>query len=194
MLKLDKNLENNMPSTISIDADGYHFDFHNAITAYIFDEKQPSNPHFHGGFMKAVDIVAEFSDRILFIEIKDYRNFEDRFIELKSMSDEEKKQKREALRWLKDYLKYKFRDTYLYRYAELGPVDKDIHYICLLSLSSGVLQIIKKQLREELPVGQKGKRWTRSLAKSCQIVDLDTWNRILSTYATVKLIEPCSPQ
>ena len=138
--------------------------------------------------MKAVDIVAEFKDKIFFIEMKDYRDEEDQFVESEMMSEEEKKQKKEALKWLKNYLKYKFRDTYLYRYAEAGTPKKDIHYICLLSLSSGVLQTVKNQLKQELPIGKKGKRWNRSLATTCQVIDVDGWNRILSTYATVSLL------
>lgn len=177
-----------MPTVTSIDADGYHFDFYDAISAYIFDEKSPTSPNFHGGFMKAVDIIAEFKDKIFFIEMKDYRDKEDQFVESEMMSEEEKKQKKDALKWLKNYLKYKFRDTYLYRYAEAGTPKKDIHYICLLSLSSGVLRTVKEQLNKELPIGKKGKRWNRSLATTCQVIDVDGWNRTLSTYATVSLL------
>ena len=83
-----------MPTVISIDADGYHFDFYDAISAYIFDEKSPTSPNFHGGFMKAVDIIAEFKDKIFFIEMKDYRDEEDQFVESEIMSEEEKKQAR----------------------------------------------------------------------------------------------------
>lgn len=132
--------------------------------------------------MKAVDIIAEFEDCFLFIEMKDYRDSQSQFTETDSISGEKKN---DALKWLKNYLKYKFRDTYLYRYAEAGSVEKDIHYICLISLSSGTLQMVKKLLREELPVNKKGRRWTRALAKSCQVVDVNGWNRTLSSYADV---------
>lgn len=173
-----------MTSSISLTVDGYHFDFHNVIDAYVFDEKDAASPHFHGGFMKAVDIIAEFNDCILFIEMKDYRDQEESFIATSS-DDVCTQGKNDAIKWLKNYLKYKFRDTYLYRYAEAGIPKKDIHYICLLSLSSATLQMIKKFLQTEIPVGKKGKRWTRALAKSCQVVDVDGWNRNLSAYATV---------
>ena len=175
-----------MLSSFTLTADGYQFVFHNVIDAYVFDDKDPSSPHFHEGSMKAVDIIAEFSDCFLFIEMKDYRDCSEQFIE--DVSEKDDPEANKALKWLKNYLKYKFRDTYLYRYAEAGSPKKDIHYICLLSLSSGTLQTIKKTLPRELPIGKKGKRWIRVLAKSCQVVSVEGWNRTLSEYATVTLV------
>ncbi len=52
--------------------DGFSFDFTDALDAFVFDEKNSSNPHFHGQPMKAVDIVAEFPDAYLFVEMKDF--------------------------------------------------------------------------------------------------------------------------
>lgn len=177
-----------MSSITPMDVDGYHFDFKDVVNVYVFDEKDSSSPHFHGGFMKAVDIIAEFKNKVFFIEVKDYRGEEAKYTVCKTMSNEDAKQATDAVKWLKNYLKYKFRDTYLYRYAEGGISPKEIHYICLLTLTSGVSAIIKKQLREELPVGKKGKRWTTILAKSCQVVDVNGWNcSFLSEYADVSL-------
>jgi hypothetical protein len=91
---------------------------------------------------------------------------------------------------LKNYLKYKFRDSYLYRHAE-GKVEKPIHYICLTNFDNGLNTLMKKALAPELPVGKKPHRWMRSLATSCQVLNLDAWNK--STVFSASPLQRASP-
>ncbi|CAK0774648.1 conserved hypothetical protein [uncultured Gammaproteobacteria bacterium] len=146
-------------------ADGHTFDFTDAIDAFVFDEKDKSNPRFHDAPMKAVDIVAEFEDAYLFIEIKEYGNEREIY-----------KSEPDKFKWLKGYLKYKFRDTYLFRHAE-GKVEKPIHYVCLLDFDNALNITMRRALRSELPVGKKSKLWHHELATSLNVVDLEGWNR-----------------
>jgi len=97
--------------------DGYTFDFSDALNAFVFDEKDTSKPTWHGLPMKAVDILVELKDAYLFIEIKQYDDI-DEFNTLLAADEEEQKKRRDGFKWLKNYLKYKYRDTFLYRYAE----------------------------------------------------------------------------
>lgn len=53
-------------------ADGFEFRFSDALDAYVFDEKDSTKPTFHGAPMKGVDIVAEFEDAYVYVELKDY--------------------------------------------------------------------------------------------------------------------------
>ena len=62
---------------MKVDADGYSFDFADALDAFVFDEKDKSKPTFHGQPMKAVDIIAEFQDLYIFVEIKQYDDIKD---------------------------------------------------------------------------------------------------------------------
>ena len=41
-------------------ADGFAFDFTDALDVFIFDEKDKTRPTYHGLPMKAVDLIAEF--------------------------------------------------------------------------------------------------------------------------------------
>ena len=41
---------------MKIDADGFSFDFTDAINAFVFDEKDKSKPTYHGLPMKAVEL------------------------------------------------------------------------------------------------------------------------------------------
>jgi hypothetical protein len=126
--------------------------------------------------MKAVDIVAEFANDYLFVEIKD---FDDPQIcnVLFSSSEEEDEARKKHFKWLKNYLKYKYRDTFLCRHAE-QKVDKSIHYVCLLVNFDNALNTrVKNALHPELPVGKNSRRWLGEIARSCNVVNLEKWNQ-----------------
>lgn len=159
---------------MKIDADGFSFNFTDAIDAFVFDEIDPSKPTFHGVPMKAVDIIAEFPGAFVFVEMKDFDD-PDMFNQAKALSDEERKQTQGRFKWLKNYLKYKFRDTYLFRHAE-HKVDKPIHYLCLLTFDNALNTVMQKALKQELPIGKASKRWKQEIASSCQVVNIAKWN------------------
>jgi hypothetical protein len=112
-----------------VQADGFEFCFTDALDAFVFDETDRSKPTFHGAPMKGVDIVAEFAEAYVYVEMKDYDDYSMYDVNIADLTDEEKRYRQDSFRWLKNYLKYKFRDSYLYRHAE-GKVEKPIHYIC----------------------------------------------------------------
>lgn len=157
-----------------VDADGFYFDFTDALNAFVFDETDKSKPTYHGQPMKAVDIVAEFEEAYVFVEMKDFDD--PATYDTKSFTTEEElKAKRDGFKWLKNYLKYKYRDSYLFRHAE-QKVDKPIHYICLLTFDNALNTTMRKALLKELPVGLASKRWKQEIVKSCQVVNVAKWN------------------
>jgi hypothetical protein len=164
---------------IQIETDGFLFKFEDAINVFKFDEPDRSQSTFHGAPMKAVDIIAEFENEYIFVEIK---NFDDPSIYNvnninSSLTADEEKGIRDSFKWLKNYLKYKYRDSFLYRYAE-NKVDKDIIYICLLSNFDGPLNNhIRRTLMQELPIRPVPSRWEKSIAKTCHVLNLEQWNR-----------------
>jgi hypothetical protein len=157
-----------------IEADGFEFRFEGALEAFVFDETDKSKPTFHGVPMKGVDIVAEFAEAYVYVELKDYED-SSIYDVIGAANDEELKSRQACFKWLKNYLKYKFRDSYLYRHAE-QKVEKPIHYICLVTFDNALNSRMQKSLKQELPVGKASCRWTQALAKSCQVVNLDKWN------------------
>lgn len=164
--------------------DGFSFDFTDALDAFVFDERDRSKITFHGQPMKAVDIIAEFPDAYVFVEMK---NFDDpeTYNTKDFITKEDLKTKRDKFKWLKNYLKYKYRDSYLYRHAE-QKVDKPIHYICLLTFDNPLNEIMQKTLRKELPVGKASKRWKRELVNTCYVVNVEKWNRNFPKWPVVK--------
>jgi hypothetical protein len=165
-------------------SDGYQFDFTDAIAAFKFDETDPTQPTFHGAPMKAVDIIAEFPDEYVFVEVKEYDNPEEFHVNI-SMDKGEV----DNFKWLKNYLKYKYRDSYLYRYAE-NKTDKPVHYVCLLNFDDALNSVMRKNLRSELPVGKASRRWVRTLAQSCQVLNLAAWNRNFPQWPVQKMGTP----
>jgi hypothetical protein len=132
-----------------VETDGYRFDFTDAITAFKFDDADSASPTFHGAPMKAVDVIAELPDAYLFVEVKEYHKpeeFDSDFGEASGNYDN--------FKWLKRYLKYKCRDSYLYRYAE-NKTDKPVHFLCLLNFDDALNTAMKKGLRTDIPVVER---------------------------------------
>lgn len=158
-----------------VTTDGFHFAFSDALDAFIFDETDKSKNTFHGLPMKAVDIVAEFHEAYVFVELKDYEDISEYDIVSSIVNEELRRKRQDSFKWLKNYLKYKYRDTYLYRHAE-HKVNKPIHYICLLNFDNAVNGRMKKALQQELPIKKASKRWQQEISTSCHVLNLERWN------------------
>ncbi|NLD93504.1 MAG: hypothetical protein GX639_12645 [Fibrobacter sp.] len=154
-----------------VEADGYRFNFPDAILAFKFDDNNPQSLTFHGAPMKAVDIIVELPEAYLFVEIKEFDRPEEYDADFAENSKEY-----DNYKWLKRYLKYKFRDSYLYRHAE-NKTEKPIQYLCLLNFDDALNSKMKKGLKIDLPVGKASSRWIKPLAQSCQVLNLAAWNR-----------------
>lgn len=170
---------------IIVEADGFEFHFTDAVDAFVFDETDSSKPTFHGVPMKGVDIVAEFEEAYVYVEMKDYDD-PSIYDVLNATTDDERKSRQGHFKWLKNYLKYKYRDSYLYRHAE-NKVDKPIHYVCLVTFDNALNSRMQKALRQELPVGKASRRWIQALATSCQVVNLAKWNENFPKWQVTRL-------
>lgn len=140
------------------------FDFYGAINAFKFDEQDKTSPTYHGlsHCMKAVDFVVEYEDHYLFVEIKDPRN-PNRYAT---------PQDKTAL--LKN-LTTKFRDTFLYRWAE-NKLDKPVRYQCLVEVDNAQTLYLMSQLKKQLPTAKQPERWGQPLAELCAVANRATWN------------------
>ena len=148
-----------------IETGGFIFEFNDVLDAFVFDEADAAKPTYHGATMlKAVDILVECEDRWFFIEVK---NFHD-----PTLYDQEGGEN-----FLRETLKYKFRDTYLYRHAE-NKITKPIIYVCLLAnLENALCTRMCKSLSVELPINKPTTRWQLELAQGCIVLNVDRWNQ-----------------
>lgn len=159
----------------TITTDGYTFDFPKALDVFEFDSEDPNDLHYHGfPEMKAVDILVEFTDICLFIEVKDFFN-----PKLKKAETP-----KESL--FKD-LKYKYRDSYLYQLAH-GKISKPIIYICLLDhLEAPMMMQLSKNLGKAIPdENHLPNGWSKSFLKTTIVVDKTKWNSNLTKWGIVK--------
>ena len=134
------------------------------------------DPKSHGlsNCMKAVDFIVEEADRVLFIEIKDPDD----------PNAEETRRKEFVHKFfsgsLDNDLKYKYRDTFLYRWAS-GGVDKPIYYwviVALHKLTEVELSSRTDDLRRKLPLhGPPTGKWNRPIVADCMVFNIATWNR-----------------
>ncbi len=161
---------------MKIRCDGFEFDFTNALDVFIFDEKDRSSPNYHGltHALKAVDLIVELEEEYAFIEIKDF-------------FDPQKYHGSEPFNYLREVLKYKYRDTWLYRWAE-QKTDKPIKYICLLELENALISRMSKEVRKQLPVNAKNTtpRWLSEITAGVGVVNFDLWNMRFSAWPVVR--------
>jgi hypothetical protein len=175
-------------------ADEFEFDFQDAIDAFVFDQTDTKSPHFHGVSMKGVDIIAEFPEKFVYIEVKEYSNpssynplrAKKKTTKSHQLKKSTKSPQLKNFNWLKNYLRQKFRDTYLFRHAE-QKVHKPIDYICLVTFDDALNSHLAKALQNELPVGLASPRWKASLAVSCQVLNLRSWNRNFQQWPVKRL-------
>ena len=158
-----------------VQTDGFEFRFEDALEAFVFDEKDPEKPTFHGAPMKSVDIVAEFAEAYVYVELKNYPD-PSSYDDFDATSKRKECSRQTSFNWLKSYLKYKFRDSYLYRHAE-QKVEKPIRYICLTNFEDAANDRMQQALKVKLPVGKASPRWVKALASSCLVMNLDKWNK-----------------
>lgn len=163
-----------------LEQDGFRFDF-GTDRAFIFDEKDPNSSHFHQAPMKAVDLIVELEDRYYFVELKDYSNPQT----WNEILTNRRQTPEEMVNWLKEILKSKFRDTFLYRWAEIVP-EKDVFFICLIDTGAFSLGPLTNSLRRELPVGLHDD-WKRAIVKNCFVMNPERWNQTFPKWKVEKM-------
>ncbi len=140
------------------------------VTGRKFDDE---TSHGLSHCMKAVDFIVEMDDRICFVEFKD--------------PDNPKAHHEERVKFVGDFLggqidsdlKTKFRDSWLYEFAE-GRVKKPIYYLVLIgasSLSKAELLVRTEALKRQMPVAGPGDRpWKKPFVAGCAVMNLAAWN------------------
>ena len=141
------------------------FDFIGAIQTWKVDASsgEPTTCHGLSHCMKAVDFIVEYDDHYRFVEVKNPPQ-SDRYASIRNQAE------------LLGHLVGKFRDTFLYRWAE-NKLDKPVDYRCLVEVDSPLLLPLNKVLRVQLPAQRLPARWQRPLARDCSVANLAVWNK-----------------
>lgn len=127
--------------------------------------------------MKAVDFIVELDDRTYFVEFKDPEN--------------PNAKPKDSAAFLKKFtsgvidsdLKTKYRDSWLYEYAE-GRAKKPIYYLVLIgasTLSDAELITRTDALKRQLPMNGPAERsWKKPFVAGCAVMNLSAWNKTLA--------------
>lgn len=141
------------------------FDFTSALGAFVFDDDNLHNP----STVKRVDFIAEFTERFVFLEIKDPDH-------PKAADPEAFKAKLLSGNLIPD-LAGKYRDSVWFRTLS-GKTTKPIHYVVLLSMASlepALLLSKADELKKSLPIFHTD--WTAPCAQACVVFNLDQYKR-----------------
>lgn len=126
--------------------------------------------------MKAVDFVVELEDQVLFVEFKDPEN--------------PKASAKDSTAFIKKFLsgqldvdlKTKYRDSWLYEWAE-NRTKKPITYLVLIgasTLSDAELLARTDALKRQISVAGPGDRpWKKPFVAGCAVMNLAAWNKAL---------------
>lgn len=152
------------------------FEFTGAMNGFKFDETDKSSTYYHGlsHCMKAVDFVVELDDAYLFVEVKDIHSPE-YYSEASEFNN------------LVKSLVTKFRDSFLYRWAE-EKTDKPIKYLCLVELENALVSRLMKELKRQLPEVGPNPRWSRAIAAVCVVANIDRWNRSFPNWPVNRVV------
>lgn len=141
------------------------FNFSDAVGAIKFDDCDHALTHC----MKAVDFVVELAEAYLFVEVKDPSH------PSACTENTEGFRVRATNGKLRDDIVKKFRDSFLYRWAE-NKMEKPVHFLSLITLEEALLNNFQDDLYRHLPfVGPV--RWARKIAESCHVINIEAWNR-----------------
>lgn len=141
------------------------FNFSDALDVIKFDD---DSRHGLSHCMKAVDFVVELQEAYLFIEVKDPSH-------PSAIAKDVRKFQNKAVdgRLQKDIVE-KFRDSFLYRWAE-EKLDKPVYFLSLITLEEALLKNFQDELHRRLPMNSN--RWAKQMALGCHVLNISSWNR-----------------
>ena len=148
--------------------EGYIFDFPSARSIIKFD----GNSHKMTHCMKAVDVVAEFEEVRLYIEVKSFES-NSKWIDEGAGTSEDKK--------LINNLTYKYRDSYLYYICKHQKKDKKSVFVFLTDWANAtIINGLTNSLQDRFPkngISPKWKGiWKETFIDSISVVNTSIWN------------------
>ena len=184
-------------------ADGYKFDFTDAVLdAYVFDSSKYNGVK---NKMKSVDIVAEFPQEYLFIELKKYRPerggmefrcplWDDKSLIISQcpLGTDDNKRVKATIKRISHDLRRKYFDTFLYFFAENKLGDKQVNYICVVEgCEAAQILRLNEILSSVIPQGIPAQsHWVRPIMNNLAVVNVEEWNEIdkINRYGRCSLI------
>lgn len=143
--------------------------------------------------MKSVDFIFEDEQYCYYIEFKDLDNpnVPSRERSHYKIRVNHQYAVRVLHRSLRDELVKKFRDTFLYRWAQ-KEIHKPVKYCILLchsDLDAATRIAFSDDLKRHLPQGLAHPSWKRPIVDGCAVFDLKSWNRTFPHWHITRISE-----
>lgn len=168
------------------------------LDTYIFDDNEYNGVRNR---MKSVDVIAEFPNEYLFIELKNYQTGSIEFRcplwdvkKLKKsicpLSTDDERRIPATIKRIAHDLRSKYFDTFIYLFAE-DKLNKPVNYICVVEGCDSALTLrLNEILLQQIPKGIPEKtKWKRPIIKNIAVVNVDGWNKIFKRYGQCSLNE-----
>ncbi len=149
-----------------------------------------SSSHELSHSMKAVDFIVEWRRELRFIEFKDLQHPRARSGDVEKFIQSFQSGSKDS------DLIYKFRDSFLYRWAALAPgaeLPKIGYFVLVASdkLSAEDLAIRTDALKRTIPAGDRSpKVWNRHIAAGCGVFNMQAWNRRFPEFPVSRVSKP----
>ena len=132
--------------------------------------------------MKAVDFIVEHENQVYFVELKDPEDpsaLAERGVGSAAYINKFRSGE------IDTDLKIKFRDSWLYEYAQ-GRVNRPIIYLVLIgasTLSAAELLARTDALKRQIPVfGPSDRPWVKPFVTGCAVMNIAAWNKALPQF------------
>jgi hypothetical protein len=131
--------------------------------------------------MPRVDFIIELPEAIYFVELKDPGRPDAVDVGGRKMLKKIENGTLEAS------LIEKYFFSFFFRWAE-NKLEKSVHYLCLITFESPLLQEIEVRLEQQLKqLFEKSTRWVRSPLLSCQVHNIETWTEVFPNWPVKRL-------
>lgn len=166
-------------------AEGFSFQFAgDLVEACIFDNNEKCVPQSH---LRPVDIIAEFPDEYLFIELKKFRGggiqfkcpvWSDEVVSICPLNTDETKRAKTSVKRLANDLREKYYQTFINWYAQ-GKLNKKVRYICMTDgLGLGEIVRLQSTMESQMPIGEKLQGvFVHPILAGLAVVDSKLWNQ-----------------
>jgi hypothetical protein len=167
---------------------GLEIEFTDAQRALKFDQNDAAHADFHDlQNMPRVDFIIELPEAIFFVELKDPGRPD------AVDTGGSRLLKKVENGTLEASLIEKYLFSFFFRWAE-NKLDKSVHYLCLITLESPMLQQIEEKLEKQLKqLSEKSSRWVRLPLISCQVHNIETWTKVFPNWPVKRLAAAALP-
>ena len=181
-----------------VETDGFAFEFADTvIDAFVFDG---SSQHVEQSHLNPVDIIAEFPDGDLFIELKKFEGgnvqfkcplWGNKIVPACPLNDNDEKRSQATINRLAKEIKDKYLHSLLHRQAQGLTGNRKRYCVVVEGLGKGDIDNLNAKIKSQLPLFKRlPESFSQSIVDAFAVVDTKQWNTFewLSKYGSCRIV------